>query len=149
MLIQQISRDPEVVQIVVKNVDGSGSITTGLGVALVAAGASIDGINAVKSAAASVRTFAGIAAEDIPINGYGRVTAWGLAQSVAISNVGTSITINRGDTLKPGAVAGTFFSSLTNEAISTLLYKYVVAASTPVAISTASQSYCQGIVRAI
>ncbi|HPO87513.1 MAG TPA: hypothetical protein PLN86_16865 [Candidatus Hydrogenedentes bacterium] len=149
MLIQQVIREPEVVQIIVKNVDGSGSITTGLGVALVGAGASIDGVSATKYAAANVRTFAGVAAEDIPINGYGRVTAWGLAQSVAISNVGTSITITRGDTLKPGAVAGTFFSSLASEAISTLLYKYVVAASTPVAISTGSQSYCHGIVRAL
>lgn len=149
MLIQQVIRDPEVVQIIVKNVDGSGSITTGLGVALVGAGASIDGVSATKYAAANVRTFVGVAAEDIPINGYGRVTAWGLAQSVAISNVGTSITITRGDTLKPGAVAGTFFSSLASEAISTLLYKYVVAASTPVAISTGSQSYCHGIVKAL
>lgn len=149
MLIQQVIRDPEVVQIIVKNVDGSGSITTGLGVALVGAGASIDGVSATKYAAANVRTFVGVAAEDIPINGYGRVTSWGLAQSVALSNVGTSITINRGDTLKPGAVAGTFFSSLTNEATSTLLYRYVVAASTPVAISTGSQAYVQGIVRAL
>lgn len=149
MLIQQLIREPEVVQVIVKNVDGSGSITTGLGVALVGSGASIDGVSATKSAAANVRTFVGVAAEDIPINGYGRVTAWGLAPVVQLSNVGTSITITRGDTLKPGAVAGTFFSSLANEAISTLLYKYVVAASTPVAISTGSQAYCQGIVRAL
>ncbi len=149
MLIQQVIRDPEVVQIVVKNVDGSGSITTGLGAMLVAAGASIDGVSAVKSTAASIKSFVGIAAEDIPINGYGRVTVWGLAQSVFISNVGTSITITRGDTLKPGAVAGTFFSSVTDAAMSTLLNKYVIAASTPVAISTASQSYVQGIVRAL
>lgn len=149
MLIQQVIREPEVVQIVVKNVDGSGSITTGLGAMLVAAGASIDGANAVKSTAASIKSFVGIAAEDIPINGYGRVTVWGLAQSVFISNVGTSITITRGDTLKPGAVAGTFFSSVTDAAMSTLLNKYVIAASTPVAISTASQSYVQGIVRAL
>lgn len=149
MLIQQVIRDPEVVQIVVKNVDGSGSITTGLGAMLVAAGASIDGVSAVKSTAASIKSFVGIAAEDIPINGYGRVTVWGLAQSVFISNVGTSITITRGDTLKPGAVAGTFFSSVTDAAMSTLLGKYVIAASTPVAISTASQSYVQGIVRAL
>ena len=149
MLIQQVIREPEVVQIVVKNVDGSGSITTGLGAMLVAAGASIDGVSAVKSTAASIKSFVGIAAEDIPINGYGRVTVWGLAQSVFISNVGTSITITRGDTLKPGAVAGTFFSSVTDAAMSTLLNKYVIAASTPVAISTASQSYVSGIVRAL
>lgn len=149
MLIQQIIREPEVVQIIVKNVDGSGSITTGLGVALVASGASIDGVSAVKSAAATIKAFAGVAAEDIPINGYGRVTVWGLAPVVQLSNVGTSITITRGDTLKPGAVAGTFFSSVTDAAMSTLLNKYIIAASTPVAISTGSQSVCQGIVRAL
>lgn len=149
MLIQQIIREPEVVQIIVKNVDGSGSITTGLGVALVASGASIDGVSAVKSAAATIKAFAGVAAEDIPINGYGRVTVWGLAPVVQLSNVGTSITINRGDTLKPGAVAGTFFSSVTDAAMSTLLNKYIIAASTPVAISTGSQAVCQGIVRAL
>lgn len=149
MLIQQVIRDPEVVQIIVKNVDGSGSITTGLGVALVASGASIDGVSAIKSAAGTIKAFVGVAAEDIPINGYGRVTAWGLAQSVALSNVGSSITITRGDTLKPGAVAGTFFSSITDAAMSTLLGKYVIAVSTPVAISTGSQSYVQGFVRAL
>lgn len=149
MLIQQIIREPEVVQIIVKNVDGSGSITTGLGVALVASGASIDGVSAVKSAAATIKAFAGVAAEDIPINGYGRVTVWGLAHVVQLSNVGTSITITRGDTLKPGAVAGTFFSSVTDAAMSTLLNKYIIAASTPVAISTGSQAVCQGIVRAL
>jgi len=149
MLIQQIIREPEVVQIIVKNVDGSGSITTGLGVALVASGASIDGVSAVKSAAATIKAFAGVAAEDIPINGYGRVTVWGLAPVVQLSNVGTSITITRGDTLKPGAVAGTFFSSVTDAAMSTLLNKYIIAASTPVAISTGSQAVCQGIVRAL
>lgn len=149
MLIQQIIREPEVVQIIVKNVDGSGPITTGLGVALVASGASIDGVSAVKSAAATIKAFAGVAAEDIPINGYGRVTVWGLAPVVQLSNVGTSITITRGDTLKPGAVAGTFFSSVTDAAMSTLLNKYIIAASTPVAISTGSQAVCQGIVRAL
>lgn len=149
MLIQQIIREPEVVQIIVKNVDGSGSITTGLGVALVASGASIDGVSAVKSAASTIKAFAGVAAEDIPINGYGRVTVWGLAPVVQLSNVGTSITITRGDTLKPGAVAGTFFSSITDAAMSTLLNKYIIAASTPVAISTYSQSVCSGIVRAL
>ena len=149
MLIQQVIRDPEVVQVIVKNVDGGGSITTGLSACLVVAGASTDGVSATKSLAANQKGFIGVAAEDIPINGYGRVTAWGLAQSVFISNVGTSITITRGDTLIPGAVAGTFFSSVTAQAMSTLLNKYVIAASTPVAISTASQSYVQGIVRAL
>lgn len=150
MQIQQLNRtDPEVVKIQVKNVDGGGSITTGLGVCLVQAGASIDGVSAVLSTAAAYEGFCGVAAEDIAINGYGAVVAWGIAQSVLMSHVGSSITITAGDILKPGAVAGTFFSSITDQAVSTLFYRYVIAATTPVAVSTLAQSYGKGIVRAL
>lgn len=151
MLIQQLNRtDAEKIQIVVKNVDGSGSITTGLGIAFVQTGASIDGISSVKSTAALWKGFAGVAQQDIGINGFGLVTAWGLANSVAISNVGTSITVTAGDYLRPGAVAGTFFSGqAANETLSTLLYRYVVAANTPVAISTGTDSFVQGFVRGL
>ena len=49
MQTQRISRtDPEVTKIVILNTDGSGSMTTGMGVSLVEAGASIDGISTVK-----------------------------------------------------------------------------------------------------
>ncbi len=150
MLIQQINRtDPEVVKIMVKNVDGGGSITTGNGVCLVQAGASIDGISAINSTAATYEGFCGVAAQDIAINGYGLAVAWGIAQSVLISHVGSSITVTAGDILKPGAVAGTFFSSLTDQAVSTLFYRYVIAATTPVAVSTLAQSYCKGLVKAL
>jgi len=150
MLIQQLNRrDHERIQVSVKNVDGSGSITTGLGVALVSAGASIDGISSVKYAAGNVAGFIGVATQDIAINDFGNVTAFGFVNSVVISNVGTSITVTRGDILKPGAVAGTFFSSLTPQAMSTILYKYVIAATTPTAISAAAEAYVSGIVRAI
>lgn len=151
MLIQQLNRtDPERVQIVVKNVDGGGSITTGLGVAFPVSGASIDGVNAVRSTAALQRGFVGVATQDIAINGFGLVTAWGYVASVQLSNVGSSITVTAGDILKPGAVAGTFFSSLTNEATSTLLYKYVYAAGTiPTAISALGEAFVPGIVRAL
>lgn len=150
MLIQQLNRnDAERVQIMVKNVDGGGSITTGLGANLVVAGASIDGISAVKYVATGNKGFVGVAVQDIPINGFGLVTAWGQVNSVQISHVGSSITITAGDTLKPGAVAGTFFSSITAEATSTLLYKYVIAATTPDAVSTQAVAFCQGIVRAL
>lgn len=150
MLIQQLNRtDPERVQMIVKNVDGGGSITTGLGAAFPISGASIDGVSAVKSTAALQKGFVGVATQDIAINGFGLVTAWGYVASVQISNVGSSITVTAGDTLKPGAVAGTFFSSLTNEAISTLLYKYVYAATTPAAVSALPEAFCAGIVRAL
>lgn len=150
MQTQQLNRtDPERVLLVVKNVDGGGSITTGMGVCLVQAGASIDGLSAVQSTAAAYEGFVGVARQDIAINDFGLVTAWGIADSVLISHVGSSITITAGDILKPGAVAGTFFSSLTDQAVSTLFYRYVFAATTPVAVSTQAQSYCKGIVRAL
>lgn len=151
MLIQQLNRtDPERIQIMVKNVDGGGSITTGLGVCFPISGASIDGVSSVRSTGALARGFVGVSTQDIAINGFGLVTAWGLVQSVQISNVGTSITITAGDQLLAGAVAGTFFSSITAQATSTQYYKYVYAATTvPVDISNLSQSFVQGIVRAI
>lgn len=151
MLIQQLNRtDAEKIQIMVKNVDGGGSITTGFGAMFVTAGASIDGISATKSTGAAIKGFVGVSTQDIAINGFGLVTSWGFVNSVQISNVGTSITITAGDTLLPGAVAGTFFSSITAQAMSTLLYKYVVAATTvPVDLSNLNQSFVSGIVRAI
>lgn len=138
--------DAERLTLVVKNVDGGGSITTGLGVMLVMAGASIDGVSAVRNTAAGIRGFIGVAEQDIPINGYGLVCAWGLTNSVSLSNVGTSITITAGDTFIPGAVAGTFFSSVTPQALSTVLYKYIVAADSQTISNT---SYGKGIVRAL
>jgi hypothetical protein len=147
MNTQNLSRgDAERVTLVVKNVDGGGSITTGLGVCLSPAAASIDGVSAVKATAALQRTFVGVAAQDIPINGFGLVTAWGLAASVLLSHVGTSITVTAGDTLKPGAVAGTYFSSVTDAAMSTLFYRYVVAADS---ITVSAAAYVRGIVRAL
>ena len=151
MIIQQLNReDAEKVQIQVKNVDGGGSITTGLGACFPIAGASIDGISAVKATGALARGFVGVAVQDIAINGFGLVTAWGLVNSVQISNVGTSITVTAGDQLKAGAVAGTFFSSITAEATSTQYYKFVYAATTiPVDISNLNVSFVKGIVRAL
>lgn len=151
MLIQQLNRtDPERVQIMVKNVDGGGSITTGLGAMFPSAGASIDGISSLKATGAGVKGFVGVSTQDIAINGFGLVTAWGYVNSVQISNVGSSITITAGDTLIPGSVAGTFFSSVTAQAMSTLLYKYVYAATTvPVDLSNLNQSFVAGIVRAL
>lgn len=150
MQTQQLNQaDPERILMIVKNVDGTGSITTGMGVCLVQAGASIDGVSAVQQTAAALEGFCGVAKQDIAINAFGLVTAWGLADSVLLSHVGTSITITAGDILKPGAVAGTFFSSVTDQAVSTLFYRYVYAATTPVAVSTLAQSYCKGIVRAL
>lgn len=151
MIIQQLNRtDPERIQINIKNVDGGGSITTGLGVSFPQSGASIDGVSAVRTTASLARGFIGVAVQDIAINGYGLVTAWGYVNSVQISNVGTSITITAGDQLKVSGIAGQFFSSVTAETTSTQYYKYVYAATTvPVDISNLNQSFIAGIVRAI
>lgn len=148
MLIQQVGNRtvPERIKIVVKNVDGGGSITTGLGAALVQSGASIDGISAVRGLAANQKGFCGIAQQDIPINGYGLVTAWGHVASVLLSHEGSSITVTAGDTLKMNTVAGVFASSVTDQAISTLLYRYVYAASTN---TISAAAYVSGIVRAL
>lgn len=148
MQIQQLNRsDAERVQLVVKNVDGAGSITTGRGAFLVSTLLSFDGISAARSTAAGIAGFVGIASQDIPINGFGLVTAWGYAASIEVSCVGTSLTVTVGDILRPGAVGGTFFSGLASEAMSTLLYKYVINGST---ITVSSPiTYVQGIVRAI
>lgn len=151
MIIQQVNRsDAERIQLIVKNVDGGGSITTGFGVCAPISGASIDGISVVKATGALARGFMGVAIQDIAINGFGLVTAWGYVNSVQISNVGTSITITAGDQLKASAIAGQFFSSILAEATSTQYYRFVTAATTvPVDISNLNQSFIAGIVRAI
>lgn len=151
MLIQQLNRtDPEKVQIMIKNVDGGGSITTGLGVCIPASGASIDGISVVRATAALQRGFVGVATQDIAINGFGLATTWGYVNSVQISNVGTSITVTAGNVLIPSAIAGQFFSVVTDAAMSTLMYRFVTAATTvPVDISNLNQSFVAGFVRAL
>lgn len=151
MLIQQLNRsDAEKIQLMIKNVDGGGSITTGWGASFPITGASIDGISSVKTTGALARGFVGVAIQDIAINGFGLVTAWGYVNSVQISNVGSSITVTAGDQLLVGAVAGTFFSVITAQATSTQYYKYVYAATTvPVDLSNLNQSFVAGIVRAI
>lgn len=131
MDIQAINRqDPESIRVAFKNVDGGGSITTGYGIRLVTTAASFDGISAVQSSAAAIKDFYGIVAKDVPINGFGKATVWGYAASIVLSNVGTSITVTAGNTLIPGAVAGTWFSSITDAAMTTVLNKYIVAGQT-------------------
>lgn len=150
MIIQQLNRaDAEKVQLVVKNVDGGGSITTGMGAALVATAASGDGIGAVRSTAALANAFCGVAAQDIAINGFGLVTAWGFAASVAISQSVGSYTITSGDTLRLAGAAGHFTSVITPQAVSTQMYRYVIAVGALADTISNPRSYMSGIVRAI
>jgi len=144
MDIQAINRqDPESIRVAFKAVDGGGSITTGYGIRLVTTAASFDGVNAIQSTAADIKNFYGVVAKDVPINGFGKATIYGYAASVVISNVGTSITVTAGDTLKPGSVAGTFFSSVTDAAMTTLLNKYVVSGATT---TISAQAWVAGFV---
>lgn len=148
MDIQQVNReDGEVVRVAFKNVDGGGSITTGYGVALVTSAASFSiGQNGVRRTAALQKTFIGVSASDVAINGFGKAVAWGYAASIALSNVGTSITVTAGDVLKPGAVAGTFFSSVTDEALSTVVYRFAVAGQT---VTISAAAWVSGFVRGL
>lgn len=131
METQLVNRnDPDYLRIAFKNVSGGGSITAGYGIALVTSAVSFDGLASVPSTAALIRDFHGVVAKDTPINGFGKATTYGYAASIVISNVGTSITVTAGETLKPGAVAGTFFSSITDAAMTTLLNVRVVAGQT-------------------
>lgn len=138
------SQSQESARVAFKNVDGGGSVTTGLGVAIVTSAASFDGVNAVRSTAALWKGFNGISAFDCPINGFGKATVWGYAASIALSNVGSSITVTAGDVLIPGAVAGTFFSSVTDQALSTLVYRYVLNGQTQ---TISALAHVQGFVK--
>lgn len=150
MLIQTLNRtDPEVILYNVKNVDGGGSITTGMGVALVATAASGDGVNSVRATAALAAQFSGVAKGDIAINAYGLVTAWGYAASVAISQSVGSYTITSGDTLRLAGAAGHFTSVITAQAVSTQMYKYVIALGTLSDTISNPRTYMAGLVRAI
>jgi len=145
MDIQQINRqDGDSVRVAFKNVDGGGSITTGMGIAIVCSNASFDGASAVKYAATNVKSFWGVATRDVPINGFGKAVVAGYAASVQISSVGTSITVTGGDVLIPGGLAGTFFSSVTDAALSTLHYRYVV---TGIGTTISAISWVSGFVR--
>ena len=112
--------EAEKVFTVVRNVDAD-SITTGMGVRYVggvpAEDVSAEGIQCVKTTSndANMLQFCGIAAEDIPADGYGLVQNYGIVDEVMLSHVGTSLVIGtfggvNSTLLKLGGKAGTFFS---------------------------------------
>lgn len=145
MEIQLVNRnDAETVRVAFKNVDGGGSVTTGYAVAIVTTAASFDGISAVRRTAALTKTFHGVSTSDVAINGFGKAVIYGYAASIAISNVGTSITVTAGDVLIPGAVAGTHFSSVTDQALSTQVYRYSVSGQTT---TISAQAWVSGYVK--
>lgn len=153
MLIEQINKsDAERILLLVKNVDGGGSMTTGMGVAICGAAASADGFQAYKSTKTAGNLsslFCGVALQDIAINAVGLVTAWGYAASVMISQSVGSWTITSGDVLIQGNASGTFASVVTNSALSTAMYKYVVALGAISDTISNPNPYMKGLVRAI
>lgn len=143
MIIPKLNRNQaEKIFMSVTNV-GAATITTGLPVGL-AIGASCDGVNAVNAnAAAAYPGFIGIAIKDIAVNDYGLVQIAGFVNSVYLSNVGTSLTINAGDPLVP-APAGMFSGAPT---YANSGFRMVFASNVPPAVSAAS--YASGLIRMI
>ncbi len=132
MQIQQVNRtDDEKIYLVVKNVNAV-TATTGFGLRYVGGAAaeivSTGGANAVFQTDATNGLAAGVAVEDIAVNAYGRVQAYGLVsvaysfeadKTVGVTGVATSL-------LKTGGLAGSFTSTRVPEGLSTSLYKYAI-----------------------
>lgn len=133
MEIQQINRtDAEKVYINVTNVDAA-SITTGYAVAYALVGDSVNGVNVVKTASAvtaNLPGFIGIAAADFAANAVGRVQIFGMVDSVFLSRTNTSVTINIGDPMVPGAAAGGLFSLAPTYAASGFKYLSMTSVAT-------------------
>lgn len=130
---------PEQIFMPVTNVDAR-SLTQGWPVALrLGTNASLNFNNAVlalSGTAGDLPGFLGVADMDIATNAVGRVIVWGYAKSVYLSSVATSITINNGDPLVPGAAG--FFSLAPTYAASG--FKYVIASNVPAGTLASSLS---------
>lgn len=126
---------------VVLNVEGA-TITTGLPVSLV--NTSTDGISGVvANATADYPGFIGFAVQDIANNDYGRVQVGGFVNSILLSNVGSSVTVNAADALFPAP--GGAFSGAPTYANSG--FKFASASNVPVAISAAA--YVSGLIKVL
>ena len=134
----------------VTNVQGA-TITKGMAVALAIAGNSFNGNNAVLAASAvtgNLPGFAGVANDDIANTASGLVQCWGYAASVYLSRTNTSVTINQGDPLVPGAEAGGLTSAAPTFANAG--FRYILASAIPVTLSNAvAAAYASGQVRCL
>ena len=155
MLIQRVNRtDAEKVFLICHNQDGD-SITTGMGArflgGIAAEIVSTNGSKVIKvDADSSMPQFAGIADQDIPTDGYGRIQAFGYVDSVLLSaeadkTVGVTGIAN--SFLKAGAVNGSFTSTQVVGALSTFAYKTVQAWTTT--NISGGLNYASGFVRAL
>jgi hypothetical protein len=135
MQSQRVNRtDAEKVYIVVKNVAATvataGSAMRFCGGLVAAEIASTDGISAhLLTAVAQMPMLAGIAVEDIAVNGYGRVQSWGYCPTALFSfeaNKTVGIVTISETYLRPGGAAGTLTSGLGPEAaMLSTNYKYI------------------------
>lgn len=151
MLFKQAALGDEKGFITVKN-QVNASITLGFGVALAISGnVSFDGTQVVLSAsgtAANLPGFLGVAAATIPTTQYGLVQIYGNIASVAISNVGTSVTINTGDPLVPSPAGGLLSSAVPSYAASG--FNWIIASNVPTnTLSQAAPLYISGFARCI
>lgn len=131
MIIQRVNRtDAEKVYIVVHNVDAT-SVTTGQGAVYcnaanaAAAAASADGKSVIRVTGSNdLMNFAGIAAQDIPADGYGRTQIWGYCDSIMVSHRAANTTIGAGliaeSVLIPAGLAGTWTSTAGQDALSVI-----------------------------
>ena len=154
MQIQRVNRtQAEKVFIIVNNQYGT-TATTGLGMrflgGIAAEVVSCDGVNAYLSADATMNQFCGIADQDIPSNGYGRVQAWGYVNSIlmsAIADTTVGVTGITGSFLKHGTAAKGWISGQTEVGLTTFAYKFVQCWTTT-NVSTPN-TWASGFVRAL
>ncbi len=148
MQFQRANRtDAEKVFLVATNVDAD-SITLGYLAGYAIGGNSFDGANVVKmdsDTTANLPGFIGVAVQDIASNDSGLFQCWGFAASVYLSNTGTSVTINQGDPLVPGAGAGGATSAAPTYANGGL--KYILCSNPPLTLS--STGYASGLIRCL
>jgi hypothetical protein len=91
--------------------------------------------------------FLGVAVQDIPSNGFGLVQVYGNCASVYLSNDVSSVTINNGNPLVPGAFG--FHSGSGTPSYSNGGFGYVICSNAPTnTLSQAAPLYCSGFVRA-
>lgn len=149
MLFKQSAQGDERAFITIKNGDAT-SITTGYGVMMNLSAASFDGTQCLlsKSGVGSSVGFIGIAVKDIAANAYGLIQIYGICASVALSNVGTSVTIASGDPLVPTPAGGLLSSAVPSYAASG--FNWVIASAVPSnTLSIAAPLYCSGFVHCL
>lgn len=164
MLIQRVGRtEAEKIFMVCHNVEAS-TITTGFGARYVGGpdteATSNDGHSVIKhvTGTAGDLNFAGIAAQDIPADGYGLIQAWGFVNSIAMSfeadkTVGTEDFATGGSVLVSGSLAGAWTSGrdigTANSWLDNMTHQKHVTLWDTVNISSTAGPYGKGFVRAI